>query len=1548
MTDILSSFVPRVVLKRLSEDQTNLVKPPEVYLHFAAVLYVNITASYTQLVKQQPKQIANTLNKFFNKLLTTIHAHGGDVVEFSVGDSVLAIWLSPATETKQMSTSVLLASQCAVALQHQLKNQFDFYTCITAGKISSLHVGGIDSRVKFVLSGEPLDQLTECMKRAQTGQMLISHDAWLYVTGSSHENALSVGMIKVDGKPGRKKKTADMDSAYLLLSMKQSEQLPTLEPVSGKSFSNQILRYCPLVVVNRKAEFEELDSRSNLKSKTFVHQTQDGEYYYTFTDDPAEDDLPPPKELPPPPPSIAPPPPPIEIEPPSTPTVAGPSSTNKEKKDGSSKKDSKKETPKRSSPSRLSMNITDEKELDDIKTENSTMKIISTAMEYSSIGTDIINAINDAKRSKLPKFVKKLVPKEFDWLFKPTINEELELSRQSSLTNFNNINSELKKQLSSKNIDDEALKDLVKGANSALNEMIKLEISGLISSYKKDNKSISSEKLEKIFASLKEYCKVNSMPFNDEWEVIVNELSSSNTKTALNISSKGSKSQKQSEKKSPPISSRKPKVLRNPINNLFVGESKGGDPSGESNVSDVSDDANHLNESIEDMKGFFADVRQISVISLGLNMTYMRGKQKLEKLQKVFSRLQFVLYQYGGEIFKFSVDTQGSNIIVGFGLTYKVPDELAKLAIRAALSVQESLTEQRIRYQIGISTGVAFCGDLGCKYRREFSIIGDQVNYARALMKSCDWDEIKCDVNTRDSSKLHDVDIKSDSPVSSHGEQTIKSYLITKKILSSKLMVGRKREYTTIRNFIRSILHLEPEAIIVESKPEMKKSRSTPSLQTDKNDSISNQTNGSKPEGGRSSREALTESRVGAKNGSPATPTRPTAKVSRSTHGGITSPSHHQTLPNPRNGQKSEAANSVSSRRKPRIRSVMSDGTLDISVADANKTREESNPRGSMTERKYNKTDATSSRRSSKSSHKDQPSSSSSSSSSTNLRESKKMKKPSSNDIKFENDAVENITDYSTDSQNNCIVIIRGASGIGKTKFLSEIVRTPELNEYSVILTSLEEPPTTTTTTTTSTTGGPYSIWRQILLRIFDVNTLSKSTEDIIRSQINDFFPEKSELAKLIPLLNSVIPLGWKDNMITQNLDEKGRKSMLLTMLKTIIETSDKEKKNRLIIVDNVQWADGPSLKMLSSLMSQLKNTCVVLSMRPTSPLPQEFLPILSKQTTKTFSLQPMSKKDMLEIFKARLNANQISSRILSKIESKLIDGIPLSAIELADEMINLGTLEITPLGECRDRPEMKPIVYNEIIVSQVQPLSLPQKTLIKLAAVIGREFPVNLLNHLLAKTLISFSDSQVNKGDYKNLKRKRSSRFMRFQTQLEHMLTLNIFKKSDVKDKNDTNNNSSNVESGEVFSGTYEFVKPELKEEVYSLIEPDERRCLHHMVFKWYEQEFSKDLEPYYATIAYHAEGAGEFKKSMILYSKAGRSYFKIHYFNETTKYLKQALKFDISSDDEKVKLLKVNNYRLIAESYKETNEIDKCIEKLNEALDFLIGKNDIMVVDV
>ncbi len=175
----------------------------------------------------------------------------------------------------------------------------------------------------------------------------------------------------------------------------------------------------------------------------------------------------------------------------------------------------------------------------------------------------------------------------------------------------------------------------------------------------------------------------------------------------------------------------------------------------------------------------------------------------VEYLGRYYSVIQRIVSQYGGTLTRTDPYKLGFKILTTFGAPIQHSDDPYR-AVAAALEINHTLTQfnQRIneelppqlrretyvQQRIGITLGETFSGEAGWKQRREYTVMGDDVNLAARLMAYTDFGNIL--VSERIYEEVHSFfNAEPQPPINLKGKsQPIHTYLIRDNVESAGIL----------------------------------------------------------------------------------------------------------------------------------------------------------------------------------------------------------------------------------------------------------------------------------------------------------------------------------------------------------------------------------------------------------------------------------------------------------------------------------------------------------------------------------------------------------------------------------------------------------------------------------------------------------------------------------------------------------------------------------------------------------------------------------------
>lgn len=136
--------------------------------------------------------------------------------------------------------------------------------------------------------------------------------------------------------------------------------------------------------------------------------------------------------------------------------------------------------------------------------------------------------------------------------------------------------------------------------------------------------------------------------------------------------------------------------------------------------------------------------RNVTVLFLNVRgFKFDRDEKAMLNLRRYFSELQATVDRYDGSIDKVDLASKGYNIIVLFGVPFAHEDDEER-AVRCAHDILSGVWSQalKIEMRFGINSGYVFAGNVGSNERREYTVMGDEVNLAARLLSKAKESDI--------------------------------------------------------------------------------------------------------------------------------------------------------------------------------------------------------------------------------------------------------------------------------------------------------------------------------------------------------------------------------------------------------------------------------------------------------------------------------------------------------------------------------------------------------------------------------------------------------------------------------------------------------------------------------------------------------------------------------------------------------------------------------------------------------------------------------------
>jgi class 3 adenylate cyclase/tetratricopeptide (TPR) repeat protein len=301
------------------------------------------------------------------------------------------------------------------------------------------------------------------------------------------------------------------------------------------------------------------------------------------------------------------------------------------------------------------------------------------------------------------------------------------------------------------------------------------------------------------------------------------------------------------------------------------------------------------------------------------------------------------------------------------------------------------------------------------------------------------------------------------------------------------------------------------------------------------------------------------------------------------------------------------------------------------------------------------------------------------------------------------------------------VLAVGAGAGMGKSRFVAEVLREAGASSLAVAYGQADLLGRTTS----------YLAWREpfrLLLGLDDERT----DPDQIRDLERVLHAIDAALVGRLPLLGPVVGLDIPDNDLVAPLDAKLRKTSLEDLLAELL-TWRLADGPLLLVLEDLQWIDPPSLDLLETLV------------RRTDGLPVLFLLSYRRETEPTTPPALAGLPSFTEIVITDLDRDGMRQVVLAKAEQVFGAGTELcdALVELvldrsqgnpfyAEELVNyVRRLDVDPRDPASVGAVDLPDNLHAVVLSRVDGLDeLPRQGL-KVASVIGREFDAGMVGQV-------------------------------------------------------------------------------------------------------------------------------------------------------------------------------------------------------------------------
>ncbi len=206
----LLSYLP-IFVRQYGQRHGSPINPPAEEQFQTVVLFADVsgfTALTEKLVKSGPdgvETLTECINAYFDRLITIVTDHGGDVVKFA-GDAMLSIW--PCESPQKLAEVTRRAAECCLLAQRRLHRYevapqiyLSLKLALAVGQLKIMYLDGDSQGWEIFIAGKPLEDIGLANNLAEPGEIIPSPEAWTllsetFLAGPNDKGAMKLLAVR--------------------------------------------------------------------------------------------------------------------------------------------------------------------------------------------------------------------------------------------------------------------------------------------------------------------------------------------------------------------------------------------------------------------------------------------------------------------------------------------------------------------------------------------------------------------------------------------------------------------------------------------------------------------------------------------------------------------------------------------------------------------------------------------------------------------------------------------------------------------------------------------------------------------------------------------------------------------------------------------------------------------------------------------------------------------------------------------------------------------------------------------------------------------------------------------------------------------------------------------------------------------------------------------------------------------------------------------------------------------------------------------------------
>jgi class 3 adenylate cyclase len=270
------------------------------------------------------------------------------------------------------------------------------------------------------------------------------------------------------------------------------------------------------------------------------------------------------------------------------------------------------------------------------------------------------------------------------------------------------------------------------------------------------------------------------------------------------------------------------------------------------------------------------------------------------------------------------------------------------------------------------------------------------------------------------------------------------------------------------------------------------------------------------------------------------------------------------------------------------------------------------------------------------------------------------------------------------------------------------------------------------------TSATPYSLYQQLLAGWIGVSP--DQPQPVVRAALERALSRLMASTELLPLLEHVMGMrpatGREEAGPAGALQNDELRQAAFGALRTVISRLVPARRPAVIVLEDLHWADPTSLRFTRELITlgAGRPLLILATTRPGAGPDVEEL--RRSPSVRTVELRPLPDSAARDLARALIGTDA-SEEILAAVLAS-VDGNPLFLEERLAALLETGVLARDPSGwALHDRPgQSVPQVLDRLLRSRIDRLSPAAQDVVRVAAVLGPEFPAARLEDVCRREL--------------------------------------------------------------------------------------------------------------------------------------------------------------------------------------------------------------------